>query len=231
MKKTIIPRNDPQRVLWLNAFVKGLVKYADKYNILKAEVDAAIAMALFFAYWVSTLVTIRDFASKVTNFKNNMAGGVEPNAENPTAPVLPDLGAAPPIVIAGIFPFIMTLVKRIKAHKDYVTDDGDEMGIEGDEMAMEDVNSLKPVIKIVLVNGGFPELQWTKKSTDGVLIQVNRGSGWEFLAIDTIPDYIDTHALPAIGQSAVWQYRVIYRLNDENVGQWCEPISVTVTGA
>lgn len=103
------------------------------------------------------------------------------------------------------------------------------MGIEGDEITPEDVNTLKPVLKKALVNG-FPELQWIKKGTDGIYISVHCGSGWEFLAIDTIPDYIDKHPLPAIGQSAVWQYRAIYSLEDENVGQWCDPISITVTG-
>ena len=231
MKKNVIPRNDSDRVLWLNSFAKSLPKYADKYNIIKAETASIVSMALFFEYWINALVIIRDYASKVTNFKNNMADGVAANIENPIAPSIPDLGQPPAIVPSGIFPFVMTLVKRIKAHKDYVSDDGQEMGIEGDEIMQEDINELKPIFTIVLVNGGFPELQWTKKFTNGVHIQVNRGNGWEFLAIDTNPNYIDTHALPPIGAGMVWQYKMIYLLNDEKVGLWSDPVSITVTGA
>src|SRR2546428_26570 len=36
-----------------------------------------------------------------------------------------------------------------------------------------------------------------------------------FLALDTIPDYLDPAALPAAGTSAVWKYKPIYRLNDD----------------
>lgn len=230
MKKLIIPKADPERVLWLNQFAAALNNYAAKYNILPAEVTVVKSMAVFFDYWIAALTSIRDFSAKVTAFKNNMANGVEPNAENPTEPGFPVLAPPPPMVISGIFPFVMTIVKRIKSHKDYVTDDGEEMGIEADDITMPDVQTLKPVIKHQLVNGGYPQLQWVKQQTDGVLIQVNRTGNWEFLAIDTVPDYIDTHPLPASGSSAVWQYRMIYRLDDANVGQWSDVVSITVTG-
>jgi hypothetical protein len=59
---------------------------------------------------------------------------------------------------------------------------------------------------------------------------VDRGSGFVFLAIDTVPDYLDTAALPAAGASAAWKYRAIYRLSDERVGQWSNVASISVMG-
>ena len=61
-------------------------------------------------------------------------------------------------------------------------------------------------------------------------IWVDRGAGFGLLAIDTVPDYLDTAALPAPGQSATWKYKAIYRLNDEQVGQWSDPASIAVMG-
>lgn len=55
------------------------------------------------------------------------------------------------------------------------------------------------------------------------------GSGI-FLAIDTVPNYTDMEPLLAPGQSSVWQYRAIYRLRDERVGQWSDVVWVTVAG-
>lgn len=44
------------------------------------------------------------------------------------------------------------------------------------------------------------------------------------------PNYPDTTALPSAGQSALWKYKAIYRLHDEQVGQWSDVISTTVAG-
>ena len=231
MKKNIIPTNDPNRVLWLNAFALKLANYYIKYGISNDDFNTIQKMAPFFAYWVNLLVLMRDYISKVTTFKNEMANGVDANEENPTQPTLPVFDAPPALVITGIFPFVMSIVKRIKAHKDYAVSDGQDMGIEGEEMEDVNINDLKPALKIVLINGGYPNLQWVKGITDGIAIYVDRGTGtWEFLAIDTVPNYTDTHALPAPGQSAVWKYKTIYRIDDNNVGKWSEDYSITVSG-
>ena len=65
---------------------------------------------------------------------------------------------------------------------------------------------------------------------DGLEIWGDRGTGFAFLALDTIPDYLDTAPLPAAGTSAVWKCKAIYRLNDEQVGQWSDGVSVSVMG-
>jgi len=62
-----------------------------------------------------------------------------------------------------------------------------------------------------------------------IFLHRDRGTGFVFLGIDTVPDYTDTQTLPA-GQSALWKYKAIYRLNDERVGQWSDVVSVAVAG-
>ena len=59
-------------------------------------------------------------------------------------------------------------------------------------------------------------------------LQVDRndGKGFVLLAFDTTPGYTDTQAFPAV--PAVWTYRAIYRLGDNQVGLWSLPVSVTV---
>ena len=73
---------------------------------------------------------------------------------------------------------------------------------------------------------------WTKQGMDSLEIWVDRGNGaFVFLTIDTVPDYLDTFALPAPGTSALWKYKAIYRFNDEQVGQWSDVASISVMGA
>ena len=75
------------------------------------------------------------------------------------------------------------------------------------------------------------EVVWTRFRKAFLRIEVDRGTGFQFLAIDTIPNYTDTAPLPATGQSAVWKYRAIYLLDDEMIGQWSTTASISVMGA
>ena len=62
-----------------------------------------------------------------------------------------------------------------------------------------DLTAVKPVLRVSQTAGGVL-LQWTKQGLDGVEIQVDRSAGFGFLAIDTVPDYTDTQALPPPGR-------------------------------
>ncbi|MEI6336175.1 MAG: hypothetical protein WCS87_16570 [Methylococcaceae bacterium] len=44
------------------------------------------------------------------------------------------------------------------------------------------------------------------------------------------PNTTDNTLLPASGATAIWKYKAIYRLHDEQVGQWSDMISVMVGG-
>ena len=67
---------------------------------------------------------------------------------------------------------------------------------------------------------------------DGLELWVDRGDakGFVFLAIDTIPNYTDTQAMPPAGQSALCKYKAIYLQADQRVGQWSDVVSIPVAG-
>jgi hypothetical protein len=48
------------------------------------------------------------------------------------------------------------------------------------------------------------------------------GQGWEKL--DT------SHPLPALASSAVWRYKAIFKKKGAQIGQWCEPVSISAMG-
>ena len=48
----------------------------------------------------------------------------------------------------------------------------------------------------------------------------------KLLTFDTTPGYVDSHPLPSA--PAKWTYRAIYRVDDDQVGQWSKPVSVMV---
>ena len=81
---------------------------------------------------------------------------------------------------------------------------------------------MKPVLTLE-IQAGRPNVKWVKSGMQGINLYVNHGNGvFVFLARDTEPDYLDTTALPAAGQSALWKYKACYCLHDRphrvNVG-------------
>jgi hypothetical protein len=48
------------------------------------------------------------------------------------------------------------------------------------------------------------------------------------LTYDTTPGYVDTQPFPATPTK--WTYKAIYRVGDAQVGQWSNPVSITVGG-
>ena len=81
------------------------------------------------------------------------------------------------------------------------------------------------------MSGNKVEIKWGWGGHGDVLdmceIQVERnGGGWQLLTFDSTPGYNDTHPLPA--QPQKWNYRAIYRVGDDQVGQWSKPVGVNV---
>jgi hypothetical protein len=225
-KDAFLPRTEPGKRKWLTNFSAKLATYAATVGVTPAEVTQAAADSLFFNY----VCDAHDQHSKTTRdwtaFKNAAAGG---NAMGvlPTTPALPP---APPAVPPNIFGRNSALAARIKKHPAYTEAMGQDLGIIGAEQTI-DYTSLKPVLQIIL-QAGHPVLGWRKQGMDSLELWVDRGDGKGsvFLAIDSVPDYTDTAALPASGASAVWKYKGIYREADAQVGQWSDVATTTVMG-
>ena len=79
---------------------------------------------------------------------------------------------------------------------------------------------MKPILNLTL-QAGHPNVGWSKSGMDGIEIWVDRDTGtFAFLTIDTVPDYLDTFALPAAGASAVWRYKASTTSRSANGATW-----------
>lgn len=223
-KSYFIPSDDNGKVPWLNNFSGKLSKYNAIVGISAAEVASAVADAAFFAYVLDAKNQTARYAQNWTAYKNAARDGGS-MGEIPAAPVL---GVAPALVAPGIFSRAAALAVRIKKHPGYTEAMGRDLGIIGAEETV-DVNAMKPVLTLTL-QGGKPNIGWVKNGMDSLEIWVDRGTGsFSFLTIDTVPDYLDTFAA-APGSSAAWKYKAIYRLHDDQVGQWSDVACVGVVG-
>jgi len=226
-KAPYMPTDDNGKNNLLKNIAGKLPTYAATVGVTPAEVASTKADSAYFDYVLNGQQQFISFGQQWTAYKNAARDGSD--ASLGLLPAAPALGTAPAQVDPGIFLRLADLIARIKRHPNYTDAIGQDLGIIGAQQTM-DLNSLKPLLDVQL-QAGKPNVGWTKQGMDSLETWVDRdGKGFVFLAIDTVPDYLDTAPLPAPGQSAIWKYKAIYRLNDEQVGQWSDVVSIAVAG-
>ena len=227
MGTDFIPTNDQGKADFLDNLALKIGGYATLFGLAPAEVASVQADATMFNYILDMQEAYKTFKQNLTKYKDMLRDG-DPDLLGPF-PVSPVLAAPPPLVDKNIFGRTRDLVARIKATSAYNKAIGEDLGIVGDEQVF-DIPSLKPLLKSRL-DAGRPVIIWTKGPADALDIYVDRqdGAGSVFLATDIKPDYLDTVPFPAGANSVVYDYKAIYRIDDEQVGQFSDPIRVTVT--
>jgi hypothetical protein len=134
-------------------------------------------------------------------------------------------------VNTGALTHVFALVQLIKDSGKCSDPNATNLGIVGSEQSGPDLTTVQPVIAVSIAgNQVFVKWGWGGNSAwlDSCEIQVDRGDGkgYGLLTIDTTPGYTDTQPFPAA--SAKWTYKAIYRLDDNQVGLWSQPVSITV---
>ena len=213
----------------LQTFKNAIPAYSATLGLAPAVVTAQAADADYFSYTIMCQQIMLGGSRQWTAWKDLARyGGDLPPSGAPVAPVFP---AAVPPVAPGIEPRFRALVKQIKANSAYNAAMGLALGIEGAQQTGPDLATIQPDISAI-INGTNVDISWNwggfSNFLDQLELEVDRGSGFGLLAIDTTPGYTDTQAFPAA--PAKWTYRAIYRVGDNRVGQWSKPVSVTVGG-
>ena len=112
-----------------------------------------------------------------------------------------DLSGAPTQVNPGIVRRFRELAQIIKNQKSIYTEkDGLDLGIVAIKPGF-DPSAGTPDVKVTLVEGGHPQLKYTRGDYDGILINKDSGDGKGFVFLDKTTNirYIDNSALPAAG--------------------------------
>ena len=228
-KTTYLPRRESERVTWLNNFNAKLPGYAPTFGITAAEVAAVKLMAPLYSYIINLIGQSKTFTQDLTKFKNLLSIAA-PGATLGPLPVLTP-AAAPALTQAGIFTFISGLVMRIKGTKVAYTDAiGQDLGIIGAETTFDESN-----YKTTLTGKSMPgsnEISFTKLGVDGENIYSHPiGSTdpnvWEKLAFDSSSPYNDTRPQSTAGVPENRKYRARGVINDIEIGQWSDILSVT----
>jgi hypothetical protein len=213
----------------LQTFKNNIGIYGPTLGVTAAQVSAQAADADYFDFTLKCQAVVQNSAQQWTAWKGIIRdGGSPPPTGMPLTPAFPT-----PVtpVASGVEVRFRALVKQIKANVNYNVAVGDMLGIEGAEHTAPDLTTVQPLIAVA-ISGSHVEVDWGWQGNSAFLdmceIQVDRGDGKGFgvLAYDTTPGYTDTAPFPAT--PAKWIYKAIYRVNDAQVGQWSNPVSVAV---
>jgi hypothetical protein len=225
------PRKQADQVRWLVNFNAKLASHATALGLTPTQVTAALADCAWLIYVLQTwLNAVRSWAQSCTdaaNLAQTGAGGVQ-TLPLFTPPPLPT-GTAP--VTLGALTRIFVLVQQIKTSTKCTDDIASDLGIVGSVATGPDLSTVQPQIT-AKVNGNLVDLGWGWQGNaawlDACEILVDRGDGKGYipLVVDTTPDYNDTQPFPTA--KTIWTYKAIYRADDHQVGQWSNPVSVTV---
>ena len=230
-RSSYLPKDEAGQSLWLNNLAQKLPLYATPLGVTAAVVTQVQNDAKNFAAMLGFLEALRQYSSQSTAYKNLLRqgnGGNTPIGTLATAPTLPVFTPAPPV--GDIFGRLAKMVATIKNNANYTEAIGQDLGVIGSEANMRILIEIKPDLKVML-QGGHPNIIWKKGKMDAIKILVDRGSGtFEFLAVDTQPDYLDNHQLPPMGQAAVWKYLAIYLKADQETGDWSDVVEIAVAG-
>ena len=223
-----LPNTDAGKGGWLINLANKLPTFKVALNLTDADVTGTQADAAFFNWTLNNQVEVNTYGQEWTAYKNAARSGTGPSLGEP--PVAPVISPAPAAVAPGIITRATALVARIRVSPGCTESIAKALGIIGTDSTI-DLTNLKPTLTAFLLNGQVV-VGWTKQGMDGLEIHVDRGDGkgFVFLAIDTVPDYTDTAALPAAGQAALWKYMAIYRQGDDRAGQWSDAVSIAVAG-
>ncbi len=219
-----MPHTDDDKADLLEHLAIALPRYADLLGISPQDLAGLNADALCFRYALQALGVVQAYAHAWTSYKNLLRDGDTDNAGWPAMPVLPQ--PTPPAVESGIIPRLSVLAKHIKNHKNYTPAIGHDLWLIGAEQVI-DTSTWKPVLS-VYNEAGHPVIAWTKGKAGALEIWTDRSDGNDFVffTINIEPNSTDMSPLPATG--AVWKYKAIYRLHDQQVGQWSDVMSVAV---
>lgn len=137
---------------------------------------------------------------------------------------------APASVLNGclrrVFEYIADEIKTSPA---YNTSIGINLGVEGAERAAPSA-TVVPEIDFRPTSGGKVEVLWAKGVFDGVKLEFDLGGGIMQSDIDLRPNYT-LNWLPPAGQTAVIRVRARYIYKGQDLGNWSDWHSHTLTGA
>lgn len=224
-KNYYLPYDDGGRAELLEHLAVRLPVHAATLGLTESDINLLKADAAAFRYTLTALSVVQANAKLWTAYKNQQRDG---GTGDTAYPITANLPAAAPAVPHGIIPRLTNLVARIKSAVKYTEGIGQDLNIVGSALAINEGDA-KPILDIAK-KAGHPQILWSKGDADALEIWVDRNDdkGFGLFTIANSTRVPDNATLPATG--ATWRYKAIYRVKDEQIGEWSDVVTIAVGG-
>lgn len=206
--RDFVERNDVQYASQLTHFAARLSNYLTQLSLVTADVTAATNDAAFFRQILTFSQTVSAYSKDLVKSRKQIRSGVIIGT-GPAGLIVLDPGAGVTSVAPGIDKRFRALAARIKAHPNYSTSIGADLGIEG-------VHSAPAAAPTGLVGVASPhgivKLTFKKLGHPGVSIESQRGAETSstVLANPLRSPYVDARANLVSGVPEVRKYKYRY---------------------
>ena len=226
-KSYYLPYGDRERLIWLKNFNTKFASYSATFGFTAAEVTSLANDTAAFGFHLEMSELFKTESRERTAYKDRLRDGPI-GASLGVLPSVPTLPAPPPVVPAGIFPRVASIVKRFKAHLAYSEAIGQDLGIIGPEPTL-DLKGQRPVL-IVSKKGKDVVIKYVRGKNDGIQLYCKRGNetDFEMVAVVNLASYADKRPNLVAGQPETRKYRAWFLLDDEVVGQESSEVSIVV---
>ena len=230
--KVYYPKRQADQIVWLANFISKLAGYATALSLQPAQVTAALADCGWLKYileqWLPAARAWEKACTEALRRAESGSGGSALTLPTFTAPALPTgVTAQLPSSLSRIFALVASIMKDGHATPEIEAD----LRIVGSEDSGPDFAALQPKLT-AKVSGKGVEIGWGFQgfrewlSSCEFVVDRSDGKGFGHLVTDTTPNYTDTTPFPTA--KAVWTYKAVFIVDDAPVGQWSQPVSVTV---
>jgi|GEM_PF-4554683 hypothetical protein len=135
----------------------------------------------------------------------------------------------PSKVDPGIFKRIADFVEVLKTKPQFCRQIDQSLALYRFKVLFDISATLEPQLQ-VLLDYGRPLIRLLNRKADSMDLFVDRkdGRGFVFLANYTLTDFIDTYPIPSNHSEVIWQYKAIFKIGDDQVGNFSDPVSICV---
>ena len=211
-------------------FCSNYPTYKDKLNADETDMTNLNVGSEFMTFILGMQAKMQTASVGFTSYKDLMISGNGTDVLG-ALPVLVTYPAiVPPVCGANVESLFRKVLQQCVSSGNLTEDMAKALGIYA-EPSVVVLEKGTPPLSLKSMSAGHPTLHSRLGDYDGFEIWKNTGAGFVFLNVSDSPNYTDTSALPAIGVGAIWQYKIIYRYKNVQIGNWSETISVAVTGS
>jgi hypothetical protein len=216
-----------QRVMYQNVKAK-IDGYKTKYALTGAAVAEVLLICETFIQIDDKVNQNQATAKQMTEWRENIIKGKPAGSPVPPAPVFQAF-SLPPGAFIGLEEKFRAFVRDVKNHPAYTEADGVDLMIVAPEAEEIDLETIAPDIEVTAIPNGVVTINWKKGAMTALEVQYRAigAANWQLADKSTETTIRFTPAL-ADNQPQKFEFRAIYLLKNERVGQWSMVHAITV---